>query len=130
MTQLRPQVPPDWPVLTASCDPNSDAFRRNAEVMRAAVDDLRAHAADAARGGSDSARARHLERGKLLPRDRVEGLLDAGSPFLELSPLAACGMYDGDSPAAGIVTGLGRIAGRTCVVVANDATVKGGTYYP
>ncbi len=81
-------------------------------------------------GGPTRARARHVERGKLLPRDRVDGLLDVGSPFLELSPLAATGMYDDESPAAGIVTGLGRVVGRICVVVANDATVKGGTYYP
>src|SRR5689334_24944329 len=74
--------------------------------------------------------ARHVERGKLLPRDRVDSLLDPGSPFLELSPLAAHGMYDGDAPAAGIITGIGRVSGRECVVVANDATVKGGTYYP
>ncbi len=81
-------------------------------------------------GGGERARTRHTDRGKLLPRDRVDTLLDPGSPFLELSPLAAHGMYDGDAPAAGIITGIGRVAGREVVVVANDATVKGGTYYP
>jgi 3-methylcrotonyl-CoA carboxylase beta subunit len=120
----------EWPVLRIPCDPGSEAYRRNAEAMRANVADLRLQMATTARGGSDASRARHLERGKLLPRDRVEGLLDAGSPFLELSPLAAHGMYEDDAPAAGIVTGVGRVAGRTCVIVANDATVKGGTYYP
>src|SRR5438477_595307 len=74
--------------------------------------------------------SRHVDRGKLLPRERVDALLDPGSPFLELSPLAAHGLYDDEAPAAGLITGIGRIAGRECVVVANDATVKGGTYYP
>ena len=81
-------------------------------------------------GGSESARRRHVERGKLLPRSRVDTLLDPGSPFLELSPLAANGMYDDEAPGSGIITGIGRVSGRECVVVANDATVKGGTYYP
>src|SRR5688572_11942033 len=81
-------------------------------------------------GGGERARDRHVSRGKLLPRERVDALLDPGSPFLELSALAAHGLYDGDAPAAGIITGIGRVAGRECVVVANDATVKGGTYYP
>src|ERR671912_7832 len=81
-------------------------------------------------GGGERARQRHVDRGKLLPRERVDTLLDPGSPFLELSPLAAHGLYDGEAPAAGIITGIGRVAGRECVVVANDATVKGGTYYP
>src|SRR5438128_5465591 len=101
-----------------------------AEDMRALVEDLRARLVVALQGGSESARARHLSRGKLLARDRVDRLLDPGSPFLELSPLAATGMYDDAVPSAGIVTGVGRVAGRECVVVANDATVKGGTYYP
>ena len=105
------------------------------EAMKVLVDDLRARVAAAREGGSASARAKHLDRGKLLARDRVDRLLDPGSPFLELSPLAATGMYspqDGPDavPSAGIVTGVGRVAGRECVVVANDATVKGGTYYP
>src|SRR5580698_9030443 len=80
--------------------------------------------------GQQRARGRHVSRGKLLPRDRVRALLDPGSPFLELSPLAADGLYEGDAPAAGIITGVGRVASRECVIVANDATVKGGTYYP
>ncbi|MCL7158843.1 hypothetical protein MWK16_26980, partial [Escherichia coli] len=78
----------------------------------------------------ESSRAKHVARGKLLPRDRVENLIDPGSPFLELSPMAAHGMYDGDAPGAGVITGIGRIAGNECVIVCNDATVKGGTYYP
>ncbi len=104
--------------------------------MKELVDELRERLAVARRGGSDAARKKHTDRGKLLVRDRVDRLLDAGSPFLELSPLAATGMYGAPDatgeavPSAGIVTGVGRISGRECVVVANDATVKGGTYYP
>ncbi|WP_327110299.1 methylcrotonoyl-CoA carboxylase [Nocardia sp. NBC_01730] len=94
------------------------------------VDDLRARLAAAALGGPAKARDRHVARGKLLPRQRVDQLLDPGSPFLELSPLAATGMYGDESPGAGIITGIGRVSGRECVIVANDATVKGGTYYP
>ena len=96
----------------------------------ALVAQLRDKLATAALGGSQKARERHVSRGKLLPRDRVDGLLDPGSPFLELSPLAADGMYDDESPGAGIITGIGQVSGRECVIVANDATVKGGTYYP
>ncbi len=92
--------------------------------------ELRERLARASRGGSERARQRHVERGKLLPRDRVNRLLDPGSPFLELSPLAANGMYDDAAPGAGIITGVGRVSGREVVIVANDATVKGGTYYP
>src|SRR5215469_11469171 len=98
--------------------------------MRPLVEDLRANIETICRGGPESARQRHLGRGKLLVRDRVSLLLDPGSPFLELSQLAAHGMYREAIPAAGIVTGIGRVEGRECVVVANDATVKGGTYYP
>ncbi|SMX64445.1 3-methylcrotonyl-CoA carboxylase beta subunit [Brevibacterium sp. Mu109] len=94
------------------------------------LEELRQRTAKTALGGSESSRQRHLDRGKLLPRDRVEGLLDPGSPFLEFSALAANGMYDDASPGAGIITGMGLISGRLCVIVANDATVKGGTYYP
>jgi len=94
------------------------------------VADLRAKVAEAALGGDESARAKHVARGKLLPRERVRTLLDPGSPFLEIGQLAAHEMYDGDAPSAGIITGVGRISGRECVIVANDATVKGGTYYP
>ena len=92
--------------------------------------ELRQKLALARPGGPARARERHAARGKLLPRDRVDALLDPGAPFLELSPLAADGLYDGDAPAAGIITGVGRVSGRECVIVANDATVKGGTYYP
>lgn len=98
--------------------------------MKELVDDLRERLATAREGGSASARKKHTDRGKLLVRDRVDRLLDQGSPFLELSPLAATGMYDDAVPSAGMVTGIGRVNGRECVVVANDATVKGGTYYP
>ncbi len=98
--------------------------------MRALVDDLRAHISSILRGGPESARQRHLARGKLLVRDRVRALLDPGAPFLELSQLAAHGMYGEPIPAAGIVTGIGRVEGRECAIIANDATVKGGTYYP
>src|SRR5687768_4429774 len=102
----------------------------SARSMRELVDELRDKVAQAREGGGGPARRRHVGRGKLLVRDRIDRLLDRGSPFLELSPLAATGMYDDAVPAAGIVTGIGRVAGRECVVVANDATVKGGTYYP
>ncbi|MDQ3615366.1 MAG: methylcrotonoyl-CoA carboxylase [Actinomycetota bacterium] len=98
--------------------------------MKVLVADLRSRLEKARLGGSESARRKHLDRGKLLARDRVDALLDPGSPFLELSPLAATGMYDDAVPSAGIVTGVGRVSGRECVIVANDATVKGGTYYP
>ena len=117
-------------VLTTLVDRRSEAFAANAAAMRALVEDLRAKVATIREGGGAEARRRHLARGKLLPRERVRALLDPGSPFLELSQLAAYGMYDGQVPAAGIVTGIGRIMGRECVVIANDATVKGGTYFP
>ncbi|MBX9456586.1 MAG: methylcrotonoyl-CoA carboxylase [Rhizobium sp.] len=110
--------------------PRDATFQSNASHMRDLVDDLRAKISDIARGGGEKARERHLSRGKLLPRDRVDGLLDPGTPFLELSQLAAHGVYGEPVPAAGILTGIGRVSGRECVVVANDATVKGGTYYP
>src|SRR5215208_5973469 len=96
----------------------------------ALVDQLRAKLATAALGGPQRARERHVSRGKLLPRDRVDGLLDPGSPFIELAPLAADGMYDDECPGAGMIAGIGRVSGRECMIVANDATVKGGTYYP
>src|SRR5580692_2890707 len=116
--------------LRSSADTASEAFKRNHAANSALAAELRDKLETAARGGSDRARDRHVSRGKLLPRDRVDTLTDPGSPFLELSPLAADGMYDGEAPAAGIITGVGRISGRECVIVANDATVKGGTYYP
>src|SRR5271156_1998172 len=117
-------------VLSTSIDRRSEAFAANAAAMRALVEDLRAKVAEIETGGTEEARQRHLRRGKLLPRERVRALLDPGSPFLELSQLAAFGMYDGEVPAAGIITGIGRVSGRECMIVANDATVKGGTYFP
>ena len=92
--------------------------------------ELRSRLADVRQGGTESPRERHVSRGKLLPRDRVDHVLDPGSPFLEIAPLAAYGMYEGEVPSAGIITGIGQVSGRDCMVVANDATVKGGTYYP
>ena len=118
------------PVLKSTIDPASDRFKRSAEAMQVLLDDLRARTAQAAEGGTETSRERHTKRGKLLPRDRVARLIDPGTSFLELSPLAADGVYDDPVPAAGILTGVGCIVGRDCVVIANDATVKGGTYYP
>ena len=118
-------------VIPSQVNPRSDEFRRNADAMRAAVDDLKATVHKIKEGGGEEARKRHLGRNKLLPRERVRTLLDPGSPFLELSQLAGFGMYGADEvPAGGILTGIGRVSGRECVVIANDATVKGGTYYP
>ncbi len=117
-------------VLRSDIDPRSAEFAANAAAMHALVEDLRARVAEVTQGGGEAARKRHLSRGKLLPRDRVAGLIDPGTPFLELSQLAAYGMYDDEVPSAGIVTGIGRVSGRECVIVANDATVKGGTYFP
>jgi 3-methylcrotonyl-CoA carboxylase beta subunit len=117
-------------VLLSSCDPGSEEFAANTAAHAGLVDDLMARVQLAQVGGSERARAKHVERGKLLPRDRVDELLDPGSPFLELSPLAATGLYGDEAPAAGLITGIGRVAGRECVVVANDPTVKGGTYFP
>ncbi|MGE0259741.1 MAG: carboxyl transferase domain-containing protein [Alphaproteobacteria bacterium] len=118
------------PVIHTALEPRAVEFRANAEAMRALVADLRDKTAAIALGGDEASRKRHENRGKLLARERIRLLLDPGSPFLELSPFAAYQMYDGAVPAAGIVTGIGRIAGQECVVVANDATVKGGTYFP
>ncbi|MFE3935039.1 carboxyl transferase domain-containing protein [Streptomyces goshikiensis] len=118
------------PVLTSAADPASEAWRTNEAAHRELTEGLRARLGAARLGGGDKARARHTARGKLLPRDRVDALLDPGSPFLELAPLAAEGMYGGAAPAAGVIAGIGRVSGRECVIVANDATVKGGTYYP
>lgn len=117
-------------VIRSNLNVRTDDFRENAAHSKALVDDLRTLVAQIKLGGSESHRARHVARGKLLPRDRVRTLLDPGSPFLELSQLAAHGMYGGDVPAAGIITGIGRVSGRECVIVANDATVKGGSYHP
>jgi 3-methylcrotonyl-CoA carboxylase beta subunit len=118
------------PVFGPAIDLRSDAFAANAGRMRALVEDLRAQVERVRQGGGDAARARHTSRGKKLPRERIRLLIDPGSPFLEISQLAAHGMYGESIPAAGIITGIGRVAGRECVIVANDATVKGGTYYP
>ncbi|HEU4601512.1 MAG TPA: carboxyl transferase domain-containing protein, partial [Steroidobacteraceae bacterium] len=117
-------------MIESRIDPNSESFHTNASYMRALADELKQRLEIAALGGGEDARKKHASRGKLLPRDRIATLLDPGSPFLELSPLAADGMYDGGAPGAGILTGIGRIHGRDVVVVANDATVKGGTYFP
>ena len=116
--------------FSSAIDPASPEFIANAAAMDTLVRKLREETARAELGGPETARRRHLRRGKMLPRDRVENLLDRGSPFLELSPLAANGMHGGEVPAAGIITGIGRVSGHECVIVANDATVKGGTYYP
>lgn len=118
------------PIIESRINPRSQDYTDNARAMQAQLDDLSQQLAQTALGGSESSRAKHVARGKLLPRDRVEQLIDPGSPFLELSPMAAHGMYDGDAPGAGVITGIGRIAGSECVIVCNDATVKGGTYYP
>jgi 3-methylcrotonyl-CoA carboxylase beta subunit len=118
------------PLIQSQLDPRSAEFRANAERMRALVADLREKIARIAQGGDEEARAKHLARGKLLPRVRVERLLDPGSPFLEIGQLAAFGMYDDQAPGAGIICGIGRVSGRECMIVCNDATVKGGTYFP
>jgi 3-methylcrotonyl-CoA carboxylase beta subunit len=118
------------PRLDSKIDLSSDEAKSRAAHNRALAERLCADVAQAAKGGPDKHRERHVSRGKLLPRDRVERLLDPGSPFLELSPLAAYELYDDPVPAAGIVTGIGRVSGTECVIVANDATVKGGTYFP
>jgi 3-methylcrotonyl-CoA carboxylase beta subunit len=118
------------PVLKSKLKTTSEAFLANAAAMRALVADLDAKVTHAAKGGDDAARARHTARGKLLPRERIRALLDADSPFLELSALAAWDLYGNEAPGAGLITGIGRVSGRECVIVCNDATVKGGTYYP
>ncbi len=118
------------PQLKTSVDPRSEAFKANAAHNRTLVEALRAKVAAAALGGSKSARERHAARGKLLPRDRVERLLDPASPFLEIAPLAAVDLYSGEAPGAGLIAGVGRVEGREVMIVANDATVKGGAYFP
>jgi len=118
------------PIIESRINPRSQDFTDNARAMQAQLDDLNQKLAQTALGGSETARAKHVARGKLLPRDRVENLIDPGTPFLELSPMAAHDMYDGDAPGAGVITGIGRVSGTECVIVCNDATVKGGTYYP
>jgi 3-methylcrotonyl-CoA carboxylase beta subunit len=118
------------PVITTKIDPASAAFTANAAHMCGLVDDLRAQVHKVAQGGGQDAREKHVARGKLLPRDRIKALLDPGSPFLEFSQLAAFGLYGGEAACAGIITGIGRVQGIEVVVVVNDATIKGGTYYP
>src|SRR3712207_6142738 len=118
------------PTIESALDLRSPDARANAEAMRGMVADLREAADRVRQGGGQAARERHLSRGKLLPRDRIRALIDPVSPFLEVGQLAAHGMYGGEVPSAGIVTGIGRVSGRECMVVANDATVKGGTYFP
>ncbi|MCS4292466.1 3-methylcrotonyl-CoA carboxylase beta subunit [Comamonas sp. BIGb0152] len=116
--------------LATQLNARSADFQTNAQAMRSIVEDLRAQSAKVAQGGGEAARAKHLGRGKLLPRDRVQMLLDPGTPFLELAPLAALNMYNNDAPGAGLIAGVGRVSGVDCMIVCNDATVKGGTYYP
>jgi 3-methylcrotonyl-CoA carboxylase beta subunit len=118
------------PIIESKLNPRSEEFRANAAALEAVVADLKEKVAKLALGGGQAARDKHVSRGKLLPRDRIAQLLDPGTPFLELSQLAALGMYNDDAPGAGVITGIGRIAGQECVIVCNDATVKGGTYYP
>jgi 3-methylcrotonyl-CoA carboxylase beta subunit len=117
-------------ILESHLDPKDEQFQQNAAQNRRLVETLQTRLEQVRQGGGEKARRRHVERGKLFVRDRIDRLLDAGSPFLELSPLAAWALYEGDAPSAGIVTGIGRVSGRECMIVANDATVKGGTYYP
>ncbi len=118
------------PVLETKLNARSADFMANAAAMRALVDDLHVQLAKSAAGGGEAARAKHTARGKLLPRERVQMLLDPGTPFLEIAPLAAHGMYHGDAPCAGLIAGIGRVSGVDCMIVCNDATVKGGSYYP
>ncbi|MCB1982686.1 MAG: methylcrotonoyl-CoA carboxylase, partial [Rhodoferax sp.] len=118
------------PALTSKLNPRSDEFQASAQAMRLLVADLNDKLAQVALGGGEAARAKHSARGKLLPRERVEMLLDADTPFLEVGALAGLGLYDGAAPGGGIVAGIGRVAGVECMVVCNDATVKGGSYFP
>ena len=116
--------------LTSAVDTGSAAFAANAAINGELVAELRTRSGQAALGGSEESRKRHTSRGKLLPRDRVMRLLDPGAPFLEVGGLAAFGMHDDEAPAAGVITGVGRVSGREVMIVANDATVKGGAYFP
>ena len=116
--------------LNSAVDTGSAAFAANAEINRGLVAELRDRAGTAALGGPAQSRERHTSRGKLLPRDRVMRLLDPGAPFLEVGGLVANGLYDDEAPAAGVITGIGRVSGREVMIIANDATVKGGAYFP
>ena len=118
-----------YPTLSTLHDPHTEKAQEYRRAMEADVTDLRPRSRPRL-GGPERMREKHLSRGKLLPRQRVERLLDPGTPFLEFSSLAAYGLYDDQAPAAGIITGIGRVSGRECVIVCNDATVKGGTYFP
>src|SRR5258707_9727520 len=118
------------PVIESKLDPRDATFAANRDAMAALVADLKAQVEQIEEGGGKGPRKRHVARGKLLPRERVRALIDPGSPFLELSPLAAMDMYDNDAPGSGVITGVGRVSGVECIIVCNDATVKGGTYYP
>ena len=117
-------------LIESHIDPASDQFRANEQRMAALVAELKARTATVKEGGGSKYLQRHRDQGKLPVRERIDKLLDPGSPFLELSPLAAWDLYENDAPGAGIVTGIGRVSGREVLIVANDATVKGGTYYP
>jgi 3-methylcrotonyl-CoA carboxylase beta subunit len=116
--------------LASRIDPASSAFLANRDAQLSLTEDLRKRLADAALGGPEKSRQRHVARGKLLPRERIDQLLDDGSPFLEIAPLAANGMYNNEAPGAGVIAGIGLVHGRHVLVISNDATVKGGTYYP
>jgi len=118
------------PTLSTQINTESDDYKKRVAHNSALRDELWAKVAEAALGGNEKSRERHTSRGKLLPRERVERLLDPGSPFLEIGQLAANDLYDGEIPGAGLICGIGRVSGRQCMIVCNDATVKGGTYYP
>src|SRR6187551_2904116 len=118
------------PRIDSKISPDSEEFRARFEPNRALAERLRGDVAEAANGGPQKHRERHVARGKLLPRERVERLLDPGAPFLEIGQLAACDMYEGEVPGAGMIAGIGRVSGKQVMIVCNDATVKGGTYYP
>ena len=118
------------PALKSKLNPRSEEFKTSVAAMRAQLDDLNAKLAQIALGGGEAARAKHTARGKLLPRERVEMLLDPDTPFLEIAPLAGLDLHDNAAPGGGVIAGIGRISGVECVIICNDATVKGGTYYP
>ena len=117
-------------ILSTAIDTTDEKFSANRDLNRSLVADLHCRVAVARSGGGEKAAARHTSKGKMLARDRIQALLDIGSPLLEIAPLAANGMYDGEAPSAGVVTGIGRVSGREVMIVANDATVKGGAYFP
>src|SRR5688572_27960860 len=118
------------PVIKSAVATRSPEFKANTAAMTALVDDLHRQVEKVRDGGGKAAREKHLSRGKLLPRERIRTMLDLGSPFLEIGQLAANGLYDDEVPSAGILCGIGRVSGRECMIVVNDATVKGGTYFP